>query len=52
MCALLQWELKKMYVRHPQNSLYILEVCNIYCLAPAAVKHTFFIDPGRIAGAK
>ena len=38
-----------MYVRHPQNTLHILELCNIHFLAPTAVKHTFLIDPNRIA---
>ena len=38
-----------MYARHPQNTLHILELCKIHFLAPTAVKHTFFIDPGRIA---
>ena len=38
-----------MYVRHPKNTLHILEVCSIYLLSPTAVKHTCFIDPSRIA---
>ena len=38
-----------MHVRDPQNTLHILEVCNIDFLAPTAVKHAFFIDPNGIA---
>ena len=37
-----------MHVRDPQNTLHILEVCNIDFLALTAVKRAFFIDPNGI----
>ena len=57
-CLLKTWELPHVYTRYVailhRNSTgiwekCILEVCNIHFLAPTAVKHTFFIDPSRIA---
>ena len=49
MCVLLQWKSLKMYVTQLQNMYRILGASNIHNLAPTAVKHTCFIDPGRIA---
>ena len=38
-----------MHVRYPQNTLHILDVCNIDFLSPTAVKRTLFMDPNGIA---